>query len=193
MATAQALTVKNLNVHIGILTQPVSLTVADMMQNMNTLFSEANIVVTHTTQNPRQLGLTQDDLEFLNELDVGECAGIPSQEQLDLSRLRGNLPAADVLVFICDTVLGTFGGNPGIFDGCSLHISGAPMAVVRKLASPYSLAHEIGHLLGLSHTNVRFRRRLMNPRPQLILPDVHLKPSEITKMRNSPLLSPMPS
>lgn len=189
MAKAQALPVKNLNVHIKILTQPVNITVANMMQNMNTLFSEANIVVTHTTQNPGQLDLTPDDFAFLNELDVGECDVIPSEEQQDLSRHRGNVPATVVVVFICDTVLGTVAGRPAGLDGCSTHLPGAPMVVIRKLASPYSLAHEIGHILGLIHTNERFRRRLMNPSPRLISPKVKLRPSEITDMRNSPLLT----
>ena len=48
---------------------------------MNTLFAEANIVVQRTQLETQGNGFNVRRLAFLNELDVGECDGIPSEEQ----------------------------------------------------------------------------------------------------------------
>jgi Matrixin len=72
-------------------------------------------------------------------------------------------------------------------NGCANHPEGRPGAIVVRTASRWTLAHEVGHVLGLNH--VKNRNRLMtscgthgitNPPPDLIQ-------SEVDTMNNSDL------
>lgn len=184
MAKKQDDQIKQLNLHIKILTRPDN-TVREMLDAMTTVYSQANIVVNlETTQ---QLDVNQNELEFLNEIDVGDCDLVPSDEQIELSRFRDNADNTDVVVYICEVVINIHGA----IDGCSTHPPGSPMAVISSHASIYTMAHEIGHLLGLKHAPEQFKHRLMNPAPPQIPappPPVKLTRFEINKMRISPLL-----
>jgi len=84
------------------------------------------------------------DLPTLDVVDVGTCSGTPTAEQSSLFGNRNNAFASDVVIYF---VLAT---NPA-FNGCATHPSDKPGAVVAQIASQWTMAHEIGHVLGLSH------------------------------------------
>ena len=72
------------------------------------------------------------------------------------------------------------------YNGCTAHAPGVPACVVARGASQWTLAHEIGHVLGLRHVNNNDRlmtgngtRNITNPPPDLIS-------SEISTMNSSP-------
>ena len=183
MAKSQNVPMKTLTLHIKILVSPVGITIRQMMTAMNNLFSQANIFVNLISR--EELELSDNKSEFFNELDVGSCNVRPTDEQRDLARIRDNIDGAVVVVYICNILI----GESTIYDGCSTHPAGVPMAVIRRLASPFTLAHEIGHLLGLKHCSERHRDNIMHPDPPLIVPGVWLRDHQIDEMRQSPLLT----
>jgi len=165
MANGEHQQTLHLNLHIKILTPPSpppdGNTIANMMAAMNETFSRANVTVNLVTTD--EMDLTRDEFEFFNSLFVGECNVAPSDE----------------------TVM----NDLGALDGCSTHPQGIPMAVIRSSCALYTLAHEIGHLLGLDHSPDQLTHRLMNPAPANIDAPAKLIKSEIKKMRQSGLLN----
>lgn len=92
-------------------------------------------------------------LPLLSALDVGGCArGITTAEQNQLFQnengvtpgQRGN----ELVVFFVQSVM-TGGG--GALNGCASHPGGRPGVVIAQMASQWTLAHELGHVLGLEH------------------------------------------
>jgi|RhiMethySRZTD1v2_1073278.scaffolds.fasta_scaffold07006_3 Predicted Zn-dependent proteases len=187
MANGEHQQTLHLNLHIKILTPPSpppdGNTIANMMAAMNETFSRANVTVNLVTTD--EMDLTRDEFEFFNSLFVGECNVAPSDEQIELSAFRANAAITDVVVYICETVM----NDLGALDGCSTHPQGIPMAVIRSSCALYTLAHEIGHLLGLDHSPDQLTHRLMNPAPANIDAPAKLIKSEIKKMRQSGLLN----
>jgi hypothetical protein len=118
-----------------------------MVDEMQNLYEDAGITV--NLVNTETLDLTNnDDLIPLNDILVDDCKrGSPSAEQTALSNFRGLAGANDVVVFMCRTVSKTSGS----LNGCATHPDGRPMAVVSSTATLYSMAHEVGHVLGLEH------------------------------------------
>lgn len=76
------------------------------------------------------------------------------------------------------------------FNGCATHPAGRPGAVVASIASPWTLAHEVGHVLGLRHVNDNNRlmtgggtSNITNLPPDLVAP-------EVSTMQSSSLTNP---
>ena len=174
---------KKLVVHIRILTTP-DIPVSQMVEAMSALFVRANISV--ELKSTEKLNLSQDDLEFLNAIDVGNCDATPSDDQVQLSQFRDGVGANETVIYFCESVK----ASDGIKGGCASHPQGVPMVVISSRSSfIYTMAHEVGHLLGLGHCNDRYRHRLMNSSgPLLPPPPVKITVSEIRKMRQSPYL-----
>jgi len=77
------------------------------------------------------------------------------------------------------------------YGGCAVHPDGKPMAAISaRNARLYTLAHEVGHLLGLEHATRDDQSLLMNASGSPNLKPVPvLTQSEIDKMRKSPFLT----
>jgi hypothetical protein len=168
---------QTVNLHIKILTSPSRFTITQMVNTMRDIYIDAGInVVLRSTET---LNAASPALAALNDVDTGTCtSGNASAEQQALSNFRANAGANDVVVYVCRSV--SF--NTGSLNGCASFPAGRPMAVI---ASVYTLAHEVGHVLGLGH--VSDNNRLMtglgtdnitNPPPDLVA-------SEIQTMINS--------
>ena len=178
-------TIKTLNLHIRIIARQ-EIELEKMIDAMNQVFATANIVVNLATT--KRLELNREEFDFFNRLDVGDCNLEPSNEQLELSNFRDNAGPTDVVVYICGSVI----NSHGAIGGCSTHPEGIPMLVISPIAEMYTMAHEIGHLLGLEHCSTDpsiLPQRLMNivapPEPP---PLAKLIASEKRKMRKSDLL-----
>ena len=137
---------QTLNFFVSILAAPTGFTVNQMVNEMQKLYEDAGVTV--NLVNTITLDLNNEDLAPLNDIEVGNCQmGSPSAEQIALANFRGDAGANDVVIFMCRTVSKT----SGALNGCASHPNGRPMAVVSSIATLYTMAHEVGHVLGLEH------------------------------------------
>ncbi|WP_221390548.1 hypothetical protein [Dyadobacter sp. NIV53] len=114
---------------------------------METLFLDGRVgVIRGTTED-----LSGDAaLQPLSNLDVGGCfMGSPTTDQTTLFQNRNNAGTDDLVVYIVNSLI----GGAGNFVGCASHPTGQPGCAVVNINAPWLLAHEIGHVLGLSHVD----------------------------------------
>jgi hypothetical protein len=173
-----------LNLHLKVLDEPTTVPRAQMVRSMQILYARYGINVVVSSEE----GL---NLPLLHDVDVGSCrmGDVTTAEQNQLFANRNNAGPNDVCVYF---VLST---TP-IYNGCAQFPPGSPGAVVAAIGSPWTMAHEVGHVLGLNHVDdppatVRLFDRLMtgggtwlitNPPPDLVQ-------TEIATMLGSPLTS----
>lgn len=69
-----------------------------------------------------------------------------TQEQIQLFANRNNAWGSDIVVYFVRSTVPAF-------NGCAAYPAGQPGAVVAQIASVWTLAHEVGHVLGLSHVD----------------------------------------
>lgn len=171
---------QTVNLHVKILTNPSRFTIVQMVSTMRDIYFDAGInVVLRSTET---LNAANPALVALNDLDTGSCTmGNASGEQQALSNFRASAGATDVVVYVCRSVSYT----KGSLNGCASFPAGRPMAAIASYCSVYTMAHEVGHVLGLNHVNDNNRLmtglgtdHITNPPPDLIA-------SEIQTMINS--------
>lgn len=171
---------QTVNLHVKILTNPSRFTITQMVNTMRDIYIDAGInVVLRSTET---LNAASPVLAALNDVDTGTCTrDNASAEQRALSNFRANAGANDVVVYVCRSV----SYASGSLNGCASFPAGRPMAVIASYCSMYTMAHEVGHVLGLNHVNDNNRLmtglgtdNITNAPPDLIA-------SEIQTMINS--------
>ena len=164
---------ESVRLHFKILTNP-AVSLDQMLSAMRQVYEPVGF---------RVLRLSDENLTLpeLNTVDVDPCVrGVTTTEQDQLFNNRNNVGANDIVVYFVQAT------NPPA-NGCAAHPNGRPGAVVASGATQWTMGHEVGHVLGLSHVNNNDRlmtgygtANITNPPPDLIS-------SEITTMRNSNL------
>jgi predicted Zn-dependent protease len=160
-------------VHTKVLSSP-SVLLTTVFHNMREVYAAVNIDVEWATEEAL-------NLPALGVVDVGQCVrGRTTSEQNQLFNNRNFAGATDVVVYF---VLAT---DPPT-NGCAAHPAGKPGAVVARLATQWTLAHEIGHVLGLFHVNNNDRLMTGNGTSNITNPPPDLVSPEASTMQVSPL------
>lgn len=128
-----------LRLHVKVLTNPTSVALDTMITQMQRVYELLGVRVQRvSTEN-----LTAP---LLNDLDVGACAGTTTAEQNTLFGNRNSAGPHDVVAYFVRSTVPSY-------NGCASHPAGRPGAVIAQIASPWTLAHEVGHVLSLRHVD----------------------------------------
>lgn len=174
---------KTLNLFLKIITQPTNFTLDQMANEMVNIYAGAGIVVNLIST--ETLDITDPIIITLNDIDTGNCtSGNPSAEQQAISQFRNGAGATDIVVYACRSVTST----AGALNGCASYPQNRPMAVIASYSSLYTLAHEVGHVLGLSHVNNNDMLMTGNGTNNITNPPPDLSASEIAIMNISPFV-----
>jgi hypothetical protein len=121
------------------------------------------------------------NLPALNDVDVGACnIGSVTAEQTQLFANRNNAWGSDVVVYFVRSTVPPF-------NGCATFPAGQPGAVVAQVATIWTLAHEVGHVLGLPHVNDNNRLMTGNGTGNITNLPPDLISTEVNTMRASAL------
>jgi outer membrane protein OmpA-like peptidoglycan-associated protein len=162
-----------IRLHIKILSNP-KVPIARMLRRMREVYGPAGFrVEVASTERLR--------VANLSVLDVGACTvGSTTAEQRALFANRRGVGRNEVVVYFVRAT------NPP-FNGCAAHPAGRPGAVVARGATEWTLAHEVGHVLGLAHVNNNDRLMTGNGTASITNPPPDLNAAEIKSMDASPL------
>ncbi|MCX9073605.1 MAG: FG-GAP-like repeat-containing protein [Candidatus Methanoperedens sp.] len=162
-----------IRLHVKILTNP-SITIDNMIASMQRVYEAVGIRVHRASTETLSL-------PALNDLDVGSCTlGSVTTEQTQLFANRNNANPNEVVVYFVRSTAPPF-------NGCASHPAGRPGAVVAQGATGWTLAHEVGHVLGLFHINNNDRLMTGNGTANITNPPPGLISTEVNTMRKSNL------
>lgn len=132
--------IPSVGIHLKVIASRLDIDV--LFRNAYEVFSQAGISV-------EVMGV--EDLSHLTGVfavpRVGSCEPPPSRDQLALFDYRNGAASAEVVFYFVRQT------RPDFF-GCAVHPADQPGAIIANTASQWTLAHELGHVLGLSHTAV---------------------------------------
>jgi hypothetical protein len=131
---------------IKVITTP-NVAIATMLANMRAVFATAGIRV---SEGPRE-NLTvvpTPGAPAQTAFNVGPCnlGQALTADQTRLFANRNNAGANDIVLYMVTTV----NSAVGPLNGCATS-TGLPGAVISQGASQWTMAHEVGHVLGLTH------------------------------------------
>jgi acyl-CoA hydrolase len=159
--------------HVKILTSP-AVSIERMITSMQRVYEAAGIVV-------HRVSTETLNLPALNDVDVGACTrGSVTAEQTQLFGNRANAGPNDLVAYFVRSTVPPY-------NGCASHPAGQPGAVIAQGATEWTLAHEMGHVLGLSHVNDNNRLMTGNGTANITNPPPDLIPQEVIQMKASTL------
>ncbi len=130
--------------------------------------------------------------ELLSEADrrkfrrVDTSCVVGNDEWSALQKLLNDVPGSDICVFFVGQLWDpNESAGSEMFLGCGAYRPGSPACVVAANGSKYDMAHEVGHVLGLSHDSTN--GNLMHP-TQASYPKLPaLTAAQVATVRSSPL------
>ena len=133
----------------------------------------------------RVKSVTALDLGDLTDLDAGTCGGMVTEDQAALFAHRPGAGDRDICIYLVRTTVPAY-------NGCATHPAATPGAVVAALAPEWSLAHEVGHVLGLEHVNDRTCLMTGGGTNRIVDPPPELSAEEVATVRASRLVDTRP-
>jgi hypothetical protein len=131
---------ETVRLHVKCLTAPTRFSIPTMISNMRLVYATAQVGV-------KYVSFEILNLPALNDVDVGGCTmGSTTTEQNQLFANRNSAGANDVVVYFVRSTVPAY-------NGCAAFPAGRPGAVVASGASAWTVGHEVGHVLGLSHVS----------------------------------------
>jgi hypothetical protein len=129
-------------IHLKVLTSP-TVPLSSMLVRMRQVYQTADIGVEVVS---RESLATIPNFTVLNNLNIDRCTfGATTPQQDQLFQNRNNVGQNEIVVYFVFTLVPAF-------NGCATFPAGSPGAVVAApIASRWTLAHEVGHVLGLQH------------------------------------------
>ena len=162
---------ETIRLHIKILTNP-DIPIDRMITAMAQVYEAVGIRVHRVSDEVL-------NLPALNDVDVGACmAGVVTAEQTQLFGNRNNAWTSDVVIYFVRSTVPAY-------NGCAAHPAGQPGAVVARIATVWTFAHEIGHILGLGHVYINDRLMTGNGTANITNPPPDLISTEVNTMRMS--------
>lgn len=143
------------------------------IEDLNKMFAAADIRV-------ELASVERLDLPEFLDVDIGRCVrGEVTDEQRRLfTTVRNGVDVDEVCFYWVRSTVPNY-------SGCAAHPPTLPSFLVTNSASPWTLAHELGHVLGLIH--VTDRDNLMStPTAWITNPPPDLNDDQILVMRSSP-------
>jgi hypothetical protein len=130
--------------HIKEITRP-TVKISTMLSAMRQVYGTAGIAVIVASRET----LTGPTVAALDALDVGGCSSSAlSTEQTQLYQNRNNVGNNEIAVYFTLSVTET-SPKIKILNGCASRSAGS--AAIAQIASQWTLAHEVGHVLNLDH------------------------------------------
>ncbi|MEJ7683425.1 MAG: hypothetical protein WKG06_37320 [Segetibacter sp.] len=132
-----------IRIHFKVWSNPAILT-ETMLNRMREVYSTAGIrvvVVSREDLTSPNIFTALRDLDIVNNCPMGQA----STEQDQLFNNRNNVGENEIVVHFVRNIIPTF-------NGCAAHPNDQPgAAIAGSIASQWTLAHEVGHVLGLDH------------------------------------------
>ncbi len=164
---------QTVRVHIKVLFNP-TLAIDQMIQSMQRVYESVGLRV-------HRVSTETLNLPALVDCDVGACTmGSTTGEQNTLFGNRNFAWGSDVVVYFVRSTVPAF-------NGCAAFPAGRPGAVVASIATQWTMAHEVGHVLGLAHVNDNNRLMTGNGTSNITNPPPDLIATEVNTMRATPL------
>jgi hypothetical protein len=142
-----ALPILVVRLHVKVMIVPITQSVDDLIRNMRDTYITARLGV--------EVGSTETLAAdpALVDLDVGACPfpcpATPTAEQTQLFAHNANVGPNEVAVYFLSSVTST----GGALNGCCAHPVGRPGVAISSTPSPWTVAHEVGHVMGLPHAD----------------------------------------
>jgi hypothetical protein len=174
----KAMTASNtVRLHLKVFEEPPVIRVETMLANAKSLLAVHGLDLVEVSRET----LTGSDTDFsrFQTLVIGE--DVPTDEETELFNLRGDAEPDDVVFYFVRTVVPAQAGSAN-------HPPDKPGGVVSaSLATQWTLAHLIGHLLGLDHVDDVNRLMTRRGTGAITIDVPELVESEVTTMMESPL------
>ncbi|SFN98467.1 OmpA family protein [Nitrosospira briensis] len=174
--------------HIKVLVRPRRFSIATMVQSMRQVYGPAGFRVEVASRENLKLPHLED-LDIRCPKSTSVCCPFPcptsnlNAEHVALFKNRNKVGVNELAVYFVR-------GTTPTFNGCCAHPTGRPGVVVTANASRWTLAHEVAHVLGLSHVNNNDRLMTGNGTNNIKNPPPDLVRSEIQTMERSSITIP---
>lgn len=131
-------------------------------------------------------------LDTLTDLWVDECyLGDPTPEQKQLFAHRNGVPTGEICVYFVRSTIESMAGCASRANAPGFPKQ-RPAAVVTKDATAWTLGHECGHVLGLSHV-VPVTRVMVSSTAKITVKLPALGQAEVATIKKSPFVKPLGS